>query len=46
MNKPSSMPQIGIGAARRKNVVRTAWTVGAIAVLIYVGFILSGVIGR
>lgn len=46
MNEPSSMPQTGIGAARRKNVARTAWIVGAIAVLIYVGFILSGVIGR
>lgn len=33
-------------ALRRKRAVRTAVVVGAVAVLIYVGFILSGVIGR
>ena len=32
-------------AARRKRVLRTAWVVGAIAVAIYVAFILSGVLG-
>jgi hypothetical protein len=31
---------------RRKRAVRTAAVVGAIAVAIYVAFILSGVIGR
>ena len=31
-------------AKRRKGVVRTAWIVGAIAVAIYVAFILSGVL--
>ena len=31
-------------ARRRKGVVRTAWVVGAIAVAIYVAFILSGVL--
>lgn len=33
-------------AARRKRAVRTALWVGAVAVLIYVGFILSGILGR
>ncbi|MFO7339257.1 hypothetical protein [Pseudoxanthomonas taiwanensis] len=33
-------------AQRRKGAVRTAWVVGAIALLVYVGFILSGVLGR
>ena len=32
-------------ARRRKAVVRTAWIVGAIALVIYVAFILSGVLG-
>ena len=32
--------------ARRKNVRRTAWTVAAVAVSVYVLFILSGVLGR
>lgn len=31
---------------QRQRVKRTAMWVGAIAVLVYVGFILSGVIGR
>ncbi|GAB3512049.1 hypothetical protein MNQ95_05475 [Pseudoxanthomonas daejeonensis] len=30
---------------RRKGVARTAWIVGIIAIAIYVGFILSGVLG-
>ena len=33
-------------AARRKGVVRTAWTVAAIAVAVYVAFLLSGVLGQ
>ena len=32
-------------AARRKGVLRTAWIVAAIAVAVYVVFILSGVLG-
>ena len=32
--------------ARRAAVRRTAWTVGLIAIVIYVAFLLSGVIGR
>jgi hypothetical protein len=32
-------------AQRRKSVARTAWIVGAIALAVYVGFILSGVLG-
>ncbi len=31
---------------QRRNARRTAALIGAIAVLVYVGFILSGVIGR
>ena len=31
---------------RRKRARRTALWVGAVAVLVYVGFILSGVLGR
>ncbi|WP_272929827.1 hypothetical protein [Xanthomonas graminis] len=33
-------------ALRRKRAVRTALLIGAIAVLIYACFILSGVLGR
>ncbi len=33
-------------ALRRKRAVRTALVVGAVALLIYAGFILSGVLGR
>lgn len=33
-------------AARRKGAVRTAWIVAAIAVLVYVGFLLMGVLGQ
>ena len=32
-------------AQRRKGVARTAWVVGAIALAIYLAFILSGVLG-
>jgi|GEM_PF-520204 len=31
-------------AQRRKGVARTAWTIGLVAVAIYVAFILSGVL--
>ena len=33
-------------AARRARARRTAWIVGAIAVAVYVAFILSGVLSR
>ncbi len=33
-------------ATRRRNTLRTAWTIAAIALAVYVGFILSGVVGR
>jgi len=33
-------------ARRRKGVARTAWVVGAIALAIYLAFILSGVLGQ
>lgn len=40
-DKPSFDP-----AQRRPAVVRTAWIVAALAVAVYVAFILSGVLGR
>ncbi|HET8818836.1 MAG TPA: hypothetical protein VFM73_04765 [Xanthomonadaceae bacterium] len=33
-------------AARRKGAVRTAWIVAAIALAVYVAFLLSGVLGQ
>jgi len=33
-------------AARRKGAVRTAWIVAAIAVLVYVAFLLTGALGQ
>lgn len=33
-------------AARRRGVVRTAWTMAGIAIAVYVLFILSGVLGQ
>ena len=33
-------------AARRRSVRRTAWLFAAVAVAIYVAFLLSGVLGR
>ena len=33
-------------AARRKGAVRTAWIVAAIAVAVYVAFLLTGVLGQ
>ena len=33
-------------AARRKGAVRTAWIVAAIAVMVYVAFLLTGILGR
>ena len=33
-------------SARRRAAVRTAWFVGGIAVLVYAGFILMGMLGR
>ena len=33
-------------AARRKGVLRTAWTVAALAVAVYVAFLLTGILGR
>ncbi|RRU03987.1 hypothetical protein EGJ03_20395 [Stenotrophomonas maltophilia] len=45
LNSPGDAPENGIEQQRRR-ARRTAMWVGAIAVLVYVGFILSGVIGR
>ena len=42
---PSRIPNDEV-QARRKRAVRTAAIAGGIAVAIYIGFILSGVIGR
>jgi len=33
-------------ALQRRRAHRTAWAVGIVAVMVYAGFILSGVIGR
>ncbi|WP_343229531.1 hypothetical protein [uncultured Stenotrophomonas sp.] len=44
-NSPGEAPENGI-EQQRQRARRTALWVGAIAVLVYVGFILSGVIGR
>ncbi|MEN5390838.1 hypothetical protein ABE587_13540 [[Pseudomonas] hibiscicola] len=44
-NSPGDAPENGI-EQQRQRARRTALWVGAIAVLVYVGFILSGVIGR
>src|SRR5690606_12659276 len=40
----SPVPHQRDDAARRRGVVRTAWIVGVIALAVYVGFILSGVL--
>ena len=40
----SPVPHPRDDAARRRGVVRTAWIVGVIALAVYVGFILSGVL--
>jgi len=42
---PASPPPVQDAAQRRKRAVRTALLVGAVAVAIYVSFILSGVLG-
>ncbi|MFC6840484.1 hypothetical protein [Xanthomonas theicola] len=42
----SAPPPLDDLVLRRKRAARTARVVGAIAVLIYAGFILSGVLGR
>ncbi|WP_353075752.1 hypothetical protein [Stenotrophomonas sepilia] len=44
-NSPGDAQENGI-EQQRQRARRTAMWVGAIAVLVYVGFILSGVIGR
>ena len=33
-------------AERRRRARRTAWVVAAVALLVYTGFILTGVLGR
>ncbi|UYB52825.1 MULTISPECIES: hypothetical protein [Xanthomonas] len=42
----TAQPPLDDLALRRKRAVRTALVVGAVALLIYAGFILSGVLGR
>ncbi|MFC3658103.1 hypothetical protein ACFOPN_21245 [Xanthomonas hyacinthi] len=42
----TAQPPLDDLALRRKRAVRTALLIGAIAVLIYAGFILSGILGR
>jgi len=42
-----SHPDIAeVQALQRRRAHRTAWAVGIVAVMVYAGFILSGVIGR
>ena len=41
--KPLSADEV---AARRKRVLRTAWAIGAVAIAVYVAFLLSGVFGK
>jgi hypothetical protein len=41
--KPLTEAQV---AARRKGVRRTAWVVGAVAIAVYLAFLLSGVFGK
>ena len=33
-------------AARRRGVLRTVWIMAAVAVAVYVAFLLTGVVGR
>ena len=42
-SKVSSTEQL---ALQRRRAHRTAWLVGGVAVMVYAGFILSGVLGR
>ncbi|WP_202594055.1 hypothetical protein [Noviluteimonas dokdonensis] len=41
--KPLSADEV---AARRKRVLRTAWAIGAVALAVYLAFLLSGVFGQ
>jgi hypothetical protein len=45
----AAAPANELGAAlaeRRRRARRTAWVVAAVALLVYTGFILTGVLGR
>jgi hypothetical protein len=44
MDSPSN--SLDAQALQRRRAQRTAWKVGLVAVAVYVGFILTGVIGR
>ena len=44
MNSSAHTPDIQ--ALQRRRAHRTAWKVGLVALAVYAGFILSGVIGR
>ncbi|MGE8208325.1 hypothetical protein [Stenotrophomonas rhizophila] len=37
---------VDMQALQRRRAHRTAWKIGLVAVAVYVGFILTGVIGR
>ena len=39
-------PDDPVAAVRRARARRTAWVVGGIALVIYVAFIMTGVVGR
>jgi hypothetical protein len=40
------MTEAEIAARRKSGVRRTAWLVGAVALAVYVAFVLSGVLGK
>lgn len=44
--RPDTAYEDSLVAARRRRARRTAWIIAGIALTIYVGFILSGVLGK
>ncbi|HVJ38132.1 MAG TPA: hypothetical protein VM687_10075 [Stenotrophomonas sp.] len=43
---PANEPGAAALAERRRRARRTAWVVATVALLVYAGFILTGVLGR
>lgn len=46
VDSPKPVTEAEIAARRRSGVRRTAWLVGAVAIAVYVAFLLSGVLGK
>jgi hypothetical protein len=46
VDSPKPMTEAEIAARRKSGVRRTAWLVGAVAIAVYVAFLLSGVFGK